>query len=141
MDESHHYRADRGMAAINELKPILGLELTATPQVEQGTKTVKFKNVVYEYPLSSAIKDGFTKTPYAMTRRDIADYNFSQEEMDRMMLSDGIANHERVKERLKNYAINNGVEPVKPFVLVVFKDTAHAEHVKAYISSSHFFDG
>lgn len=141
MDESHHYRADRGMAAINELKPILGLELTATPQVEQGTKTVKFKNVVYEYPLSSAIKDGFTKTPYAMTRRDIADYNFSQEEMDRMMLSDGIANHERVKERLKNYAINNGVEPVKPFVLVVCKDTAHAEQVKVYISSSHFFDG
>ncbi len=141
MDESHHYRADKGMAAINDLKPVLGLELTATPQVEQGTKAVKFKNVVYEYPLSSAIKDGFTKTPYAMTRRDIADYNFSQDEMDRMMLSDGIANHERVKELLKDYAINNGVEPVKPFVLVVCKDTKHAEQVKAYISSSHFYDG
>lgn len=141
MDESHHYRADKGLAAINELKPILGLELTATPQVEQGTKTVKFKNVVYEYPLSAAIKDGFTKTPYAMTRRDISDYNFTQDEIDKMMLSDGISNHERVKERLKDYAINNGVEPVKPFVLVVCKDTKHAEQVKAYISSSDFFDG
>ena len=141
MDESHHYRADKGLAAINELKPVLGLELTATPQVEQGTKTVKFKNVVYEYPLSAAIKDGFTKTPYAMTRRDIADYNFTQDEIDKMMLSDGISNHERVKERLKDYAINNGVEPVKPFVLVVCKDTKHAEQVKAYISSSDFFDG
>jgi len=141
MDESHHYRADKGLAAINELKPVLGLELTATPQVETGTKAVKFKNVVYEYPLSAAIKDGFTKTPYAMTRRDISDYNFSQEEMDRMMLADGIANHERVKERLKNYAVNNGVEPVKPFVLVVCKDTAHAEQVKEYISSPDFYDG
>lgn len=141
MDESHHYRADKGLAAINELKPVLGLELTATPQVEQGTKTVKFKNVVYEYPLSAAIKDGFTKTPYAMTRRDIADYNFTQDEIDKMMLSDGISNHERVKERLKDYAINNGVEPVKPFVLVVCKDTKHAEQVKAYISSSDFYDG
>lgn len=141
MDESHHYRAEKGLAAINELKPVLGLELTATPQVEQGTKTVKFKNVVYEYPLSAAIKDGFTKTPYAMTRRDISDYNFTQDEIDKMMLSDGISNHERVKERLKDYAINNGVEPVKPFVLIVCKDTKHAEQVKAYISSSDFYDG
>ncbi len=141
MDESHHYRADKGMAAINELQPVLGLELTATPQVEQGTKAVKFKNVVYEYPLSSAIADGFTKTPYAMTRRDISDYNFSQDEMDKMMLTDGIANHERVKECLKDYAINNGVEPVKPFVLVVCKDTVHAEQVKAFISSRDFYGG
>ena len=76
-----------------------------------------------------------------MTRRDISDYNFSQEEMDRMMLVDGITNHERVKERIKEYAINNGVDPVKPFVLVVCKDTAHAEQVRTFISSRDFFDG
>lgn len=34
MDESHRYRASAGARAINELKPILGLELTATPYVE-----------------------------------------------------------------------------------------------------------
>ncbi len=28
MDESHHYRADRGMQVINELNSILGLELS-----------------------------------------------------------------------------------------------------------------
>src|SRR5262249_49502428 len=48
MDESHHYRADRGMQVINELNPILGLELTATPQVERSGDPIKFKNVVYE---------------------------------------------------------------------------------------------
>ena len=39
MDESHHYRAERGAAALNELEPILGLELTATPKVTKGTRT------------------------------------------------------------------------------------------------------
>ncbi|HUB05840.1 MAG TPA: DEAD/DEAH box helicase family protein [Myxococcales bacterium] len=38
MDESHHYRAKAGMKAINELRPVLGLELTATPFVEKGTR-------------------------------------------------------------------------------------------------------
>ena len=38
MDESHRYRASAGVKAINELKPIMGLELTATPQVETGGK-------------------------------------------------------------------------------------------------------
>lgn len=141
MDESHHYRADKGMTAINELKPVLGLELTATPQVESGTKTIKFKNVVYEYPLSSAIRDGYAKIPYALTRRDISDYNLSSGDMDKMMLEDGISNHERVKERLKDYAINNGVKPVKPFVLVVCQNTQHAEKVLSYITSEDFFDG
>ena len=37
MDESHHYRAKKGMQAINELHPLLGLELTATPIVCEPT--------------------------------------------------------------------------------------------------------
>lgn len=45
MDESHRYRASAGIKALNELNPILGLELTATPQVESGTTTTPFKNV------------------------------------------------------------------------------------------------
>ena len=45
MDESHRYRASAGVRAINELKPILGLELTATPFVETSRGPVQFKNV------------------------------------------------------------------------------------------------
>ena len=59
MDESHHYRAKASAKVLNELNPVLGLELTATPQVESGSKTVKFKNVVYEYSLAKAMNDGF----------------------------------------------------------------------------------
>jgi type III restriction enzyme len=36
MDESHRYRADAGVRVLNELRPILGLELTATPPVRRG---------------------------------------------------------------------------------------------------------
>ena len=43
MDESHRYRASAGVRAINELKPILGLELTATPMVEGPKGAVPFK--------------------------------------------------------------------------------------------------
>jgi len=38
MDESHRYRASAGVRAINELKPVLGLELTETPFVENGQR-------------------------------------------------------------------------------------------------------
>ena len=84
MDESHHYRAQASAKAINDLNPVLGLELTATPQVQSGAKTVLFKNVVYEYPLSKAIKDGYTRTPFALTRRDINAYNFTEDELDNL---------------------------------------------------------
>ncbi len=63
MDESHRYRATAGVRAINELKPILGLEVTATPRVEKGGKSEDFKNVIYSYPLSEALRDGFVKEP------------------------------------------------------------------------------
>ena len=83
MDESHHYRAEKGAQALNDLHPLLGLELTATPLVAKGLKQVPFKNVVYEYPLSKAIEDGYTRTPFAVTRTDIDFYNFGDEQLDK----------------------------------------------------------
>lgn len=141
MDESHHYRASKSAEAINSINPILGLELTATPQVEKGNKTVLFKNVVYEYPLYKAIKDGYTRTPFALTRRDIKAYNLSEEELDKTMINDGILHHENIKEELKKYSINYDKKLVKPFMLVVCKNTEHAEWVLRYIKSDEFRSG
>jgi type III restriction enzyme len=70
MDESHRYRASAGVRAINELQPVLGLELTATPQVEHGANSIPFKNVIYSYPLASAMADGFVKEPAVATREN-----------------------------------------------------------------------
>ncbi len=141
MDESHHYRAKKGMEAINNLKPILGLELTATPFVNEKNKQVLFKNVVYEYPLSQAIKDGYTRVPYAMTRTDIDFYNFGDEALDKLMLNDGITFHKKIRENLKYYSRSTGKRLVKPFMLVVCKDTEHAEKVSNYIKSDEFENG
>lgn len=141
MDESHHYRAERGAAALNDLKPILGLELTATPKTTKGGRERLFRNVVYEYPLSQAIADGYTRTPWALSRKNVDFANLPPEDRDRLMLSDGVLSHERTKAALQAYAGQSGRAAVKPFMLVVCKDTDHAKGVEAYVKSSDFRGG
>ena len=141
MDESHHYRAEKGFESLNELNPIMGLEFTATPYVNIKSKQANFKNVVYDYTLSKAISDGFTRTPYAITRKNLSEYKFGSEEFDKLMLNDGVYFHEKVKNKLYVYCKNNNKKMVKPFMLVVCKDTEHAEKIKSYICSDKFRDG
>ncbi len=141
MDESHHYRAEKGATALNELNPLLGLEMTATPIVTKNGKQTLFKNVVYEYPLSQAISDGFTRTPFAVTRKDIAAFNFGEEMLDKMMISDGILCHERAKKHLANYAQDTGKRLVKPFMLIVCQNTDHANWVLNFVTSDEFKNG
>jgi len=141
MDESHHYRADRGMQVINELQPLLGLELTATPQVERAGVPVKFRNVVYEYSLAHAIHDGFVKEPCVATRRDFNPDSYKAEELDRIKIEDGIRIHEDTKVALDIYARETGTKQVKPFVLIVAKETDHAAEIKKLIQQNTFFDG
>src|ERR1700674_79836 len=69
MDETHRYRASAGATAINELRPILGLELTATPKTV-GAKSQDFKNVIYRYDLGQAMADGLVKEPAVATHKD-----------------------------------------------------------------------
>lgn len=73
----------------------------------KGSKQVPFKNVVFEYPLSKAIEDGYTRTPFAVTRSDIDFYNFGDEQLDKLMLLDGTSCHEKAKRQLELYAVNN----------------------------------
>lgn len=141
MDESHHYRAKAGSNALNELKPLLGLELTATPLTKDGNKQVPFKNVVYEYSLSAAIQDGYTRTPYALTRTNIDVKSIGEIETDKMMLRDGLLFHEKIKNELIEYASEYNERIVKPFMLVVCKDTDHAESIKNFIQSDEFGEG
>lgn len=140
MDEAHRYRATAGANAINALKPILGLELTATPKAT-GAAGRTFKNVIYGYSLSEAMRDGFVKEPAVATRENFDPSGYSDEELDRIKLQDGVTYHEKVKADLEVFARSEGVERVKPFVLVVAKDTTHAGELEGYIKSSDFFDG
>lgn len=140
MDEAHRYRAKAGMKAIAELKPVLGLELTATPMTV-GAKSKSFKNVVYEYGLGNAMADGFVKEPAVATRSDFKKSDFNTEQLEQIMLEDGIHYHEHVKAELDLYARQSGEKRVHPFVLVVAQDTTHAADIKAKIESDEFFSG
>ena len=142
MDESHRYRAQAGMRAINELQPLFGLEVTATPFVEAGSgKVVPFKNVVMDYPLARAMEDGFVKEPAVVTQRNFNVKNHTPEEIEQTKLEDGVRLHETTKVELLTYARENGVKEVKPFMLVIARDTTHAAQLKSLVESDAFYGG
>lgn len=141
MDEAHRYRADLSMQSIEELKPILGLELTATPQIELGTRTTRFKNVIFDYPLSQAMRDGYVKEPAVATRVNFNPSMMDPGALERLKLEDGIRVHESVKVDLDVFAQQNAVPKIKPFMLVVASDTEHADALLKLMEDSQFFDG
>ena len=139
MDEAHRYHADKSKEAINELKPILGIELTATPIDE---KQNQFRNVVYEYSLAQALTDGlYVKNPTIATRKDFNPQGRSEEEIEKIKLEDAVSLHEDTKQALKLYALDTGKKIVKPFILVVCKDTTHAKSVYDLVTSVDFYEG
>lgn len=141
MDESHRYRASAGVKAINELKPVLGLELTATPFVESPKGAIPFKNVILDYPLGKAMEDGFVKEPAVVTRKNFDPKGMSPAAIEEMKLMDGVRMHEQTKVLLETYAREADVKIVKPFVLVIARDTTHAKQLLDMIQSDEFFDG
>ena len=141
MDESHRYRASAGIRAINELKPMLGLEVTATPFTEGSQGAMPFKNVVYDYPLARAIADGFVKEPAVVTQRNFDARQFTPPQVERIKLEDGIRLHEATKVELETYAHQNDCRKVKPFLLVIARDITHAKELLDSIQSNRFFEG
>lgn len=139
MDEAHRYHADASKNAINELKPILGIELTATPFDEKGKQ---FKNIVFEYSLAQALSDGkFVKNPAIATRKNFQKGSLSDREVEIIKLEDAISIHQDTKNELEIYSKNKGVKLVKPFILVVCKDIAHAKEIYELINTDAFYDG
>jgi type III restriction enzyme len=139
MDEAHRYHATISKESINELKPILGVELTATPVDE---KNRSFNNVVYEYSLARALADGlYVKNPTIATRKNFNPVGKSEEEIEKIKLEDAVSIHEDTKQELKLYSINTGNKLVKPFILVVCKDTVHAKAIYNLLISDSFYDG
>lgn len=141
MDEAHRYRASASMQSIEALKPVMGLELTATPQLERGNSVVRFKNVIYDYPLASAMKDGYVKEPAVATRQDFNAAGMEPAALERLKLEDGIRIHEATKVELEVYAQQNAVNAVKPFLLVIARDTSHAAEIVNLIEDESFFNG
>lgn len=138
MDEAHRYHADASRKAINELRPILGLEMTATPYDEKGKA---FKNIVYEYNLAQALEEGkYVKNPTIAKRRNFEKGNQTPEELDVLKLEDAISIHEHTKLHLELYAKEHDLPLVKPFILVVCRDINHAKETVDLIENK-IYDG
>jgi len=141
MDEAHRYRASASMQSIEALHPVMGLELTATPHVERGNSVTRFKNIIFDYPLSSAMKDGYVKEPAVATRPDFNAAAMEPVALERLKLEDGVRIHEATKVELEVYAQQNAVRPIKPFLMVIARDTQHAADIVRLIEDGSFFNG
>lgn len=139
MDEAHHYRAGEAAKTVNEMQPVLGIEMTATPRIGKRT----FSDVLFRYGLADAMKDGFVKEPAVVRRQNFreGDYAGREDELDHLKLQDAMVVHQSTKAALTEYAFKNGVPCVKPFVLVVAPDQKYADQIEAYIQSAAFYGG
>lgn len=140
LDEAHRYRAKAGMKAVAELRPILGLELTATPRTV-GASSRDFKNVIYRYGLAEALRDKYIKEPAVATRANFRKDRHTDDEIEKIKLEDGVRYHEHIKIELDIYARASGRPKVHPFMLVVAEDTEHASALRTRIESDDFFAG
>lgn len=131
MDEAHRYYAPASMKAINFLKPVLGLEFTATPK--------STSNVIYSYDLARGAVEGFLKTPVVMGRSNMAGY--TDADIEEMKIRDGLTQHEHRKAILRQYCDDHGLPYVKPIVLIACRDTNHAKDIRALIDSDDFLGG
>ena len=130
MDEAHRYYAPASMKAISYLKPILGLEFTATPK--------SHKNVIYSYDLAKGAGK-FLKIPVVMGRTNTGGY--SAEDIEEMKIRDGLTLHENRKKVVYQFCLDNNLDYVKPIVLIACKDTEHAKKIRALIDSDTFNNG
>lgn len=139
MDEAHHYRAQEAAKTVNEMQPVLGIEMTATPRVNGRL----FDDILLEYGLAKAMRDGFVKEPAVVRRQNFRSdaYVNRQEDLDRQKLQDAMLVHESTKTALAEYAFRKGVQKVKPFVLVVAPQQTYADEVEDYIRSAAFYGG
>lgn len=131
MDEAHRYYAPASMKAINFLKPILGLEFTATPK--------STNNVIYAYDVARGAVEGYLKTPVVMGRSNMAGY--STEDIEEMKIRDGLTLHEQRKGIIRQFCNDNGLPYVKPIVLVACRDTNHAQKIRELIDNDGFLNG
>ena len=148
MDESHHYHADASMSSLDRIDPLLGLEFTATPYLaptstKKGTGLILKKNIFYAYNLGNAIRDGYVKDPWVGTEADVdfGQWDAESIETDARKLQLAAFFHERTKVALKEYALENNKQEVKPVMLVVAKDTTHASALRTLIDSDQFRGG
>ena len=81
------------------------------------------------------------KEPAVATRENFRAENYDEAGLEKLKLEDGVRIHEHTKVQLDIYARENLKPLVKPFMLVVAKDTTHANDLQRRIEAEDFFGG
>ena len=103
--------------------------------MESTKAPIPFKNVIVDYPLARAMDDGFVKMPAVVTQHNFDAKKYTPEEIEKIKLEDGVRVHENTKVELITYARENNVAVVKPFMLVIARDTTHAAQLLSLLES------
>lgn len=109
-DEHHVYfnkNAKKFKQAVHDLDPAALIGLTATPH-----ETTDKNKIVYHYPLSEAIADGYVKIPVLVARPDGRSDSHTQ-------MADGVALLDAKAAAIKAYAEKTGQENIQPILFVV----------------------
>lgn len=130
-DEHHVYysgNAKKFQAAIDELRPLALVGLTATPHEATEPK------VVYRYPLAEAIADGFVKIPVLVARNDgLKDL--------RTQMADAIALLDAKAAVMAAYCAQTKRTPVQPILFVVAQTIDEANDIRDLLAGPTFLDG
>ncbi|RGE15607.1 DEAD/DEAH box helicase [Leucobacter sp. wl10] len=125
-DEHHVYysgNAKKFQQAIEQMHPLALVGLTATPHEATEPK------IVYRYPLSSAIADGYVKIPVLVSRRDgIADL--------RTQLADGLTLLAAKATTMRSYCDMTRQAYAEPILFLVASTIDEANEIRDLLAGS-----
>ena len=119
-DEHHVYysgNAKKFQAAIDDLRPLALIGLTATPDKKSEDK------IIYRYPLAEAIADGYVKIPVLVARPDGASDI-------RIQMADGLALLDAKAAAIDAYCAQTKQAPVRPIMFVVAQTIDEANDIR-----------
>ena len=130
-DEHHVYysgQARKFQAAIDDLKPVALIGLTATPHETTAA------SIVYRYPLAEAIADGYVKIPVLVARPDgIKDM--------RTQIADGVALLDAKAAVMDAYCARIRKPAVTPILFVVAQTIDEANEIRDLLAAPDMLGG
>jgi type III restriction enzyme len=130
-DEHHVYysgNAKKFQSALDDLRPMALIGLTATPHESSESK------IVYRYPLAEAIADGYVKIPVLVARQD------GMRDL-RTQMADGVALLDAKEAAMNAYCAQVKKIPVKPILFVVAQTIDEATDLKGMLSAPDMLGG
>ncbi len=119
-DEHHIYfsgNARKFQAAIDDMHPTALIGLTATPHASTHD------SIVYHYPLSEAIADGYVKIPVLVSRQDGIDDLRTQ-------MADGLSLLDAKADALRAYCVQTRQAYVEPVMFIVAQTIQEATELR-----------